>query len=338
MKNNLKRLMSVMLAVMIMCSLFSINASAATTYKVTAKNSSSYYLIKNLSSGKCLNIAGLTSKKKTSETNVNVFAYEKGSGDQLWKFTSTSKGFVLTPKANTNLCLNPHSNTPKSGTNVNVYTKISGDKTQAWKIEYVSKYKAYIFRSAYNNKLVLTAAGNGDEANVKLATYKSGDKKQLWTCSGLKVTEVTSSSNSTTTTKPAIRTTAPSTSSNYYRGFTSAYTPVAYGGTMQDVGNCTWYCAGRVYEYHGIKLSTIIGPTRWWNEHGTKYSRGKTPKVGAVMVWQGHVAFVEKIDSNGHVWVSESSATVNGIQGVKFRYIDRTKYPISGFLGYVYFN
>lgn len=99
-------------------------------------------------------------------------------------------------------------------------------------------------------------------------------------------------------------------------------------------GNCTWYAWGRFMEIQGTtakeywpynpKISSgrhaqnwakgvnksVFNPARAW---------GTTPELGAVAVYKGgkygHVAIVERINSNGSVFVSESGQSFKNSEG-----------------------
>ena len=77
--------------------------------------------------------------------------------------------------------------------------------------------------------------------------------------------------------------------------------------------NCTAYAFGRFYEILGSypKLGTGDAGT-WYGNRSDGYKRGSTPKVGAVACWakpgsSGHVAIVEKVNSDGSIVTSESA-------------------------------
>ena len=77
--------------------------------------------------------------------------------------------------------------------------------------------------------------------------------------------------------------------------------------------NCVGYAYGRFMEITGrtsCKLS-FANAGKWWGYTSDGYSRGKSPKLGAVICWSkglepGHVAIVEKINSDGTIVTSES--------------------------------
>lgn len=95
---------------------------------------------------------------------------------------------------------------------------------------------------------------------------------------------------------------------------------VAYGGKNQCIQvmghsvlpNCTGYAWGRFMEILGDtpKLSRANAGL-WYGNTSDGYERGQTPKLGAVACWSypgeaGHVAIVERINSDGSITLSES--------------------------------
>ena len=85
--------------------------------------------------------------------------------------------------------------------------------------------------------------------------------------------------------------------------------------------NCTWYAFGRIYEINGTRPNVSMGHAKdWWGHNiylqsiGQGYSYGTDARVGDIACWgggYGHVAVVEKIDSNGIIWISESNYNQN---------------------------
>lgn len=86
------------------------------------------------------------------------------------------------------------------------------------------------------------------------------------------------------------------------------------------LANCVGYACGRFNEIIGtMKYPTLNCNAEWFIERAKAAGLevGTTPKVGAIMVWQkgsldsgndgaGHVAIVEKVYDNNHVYTSES--------------------------------
>ena len=99
-----------------------------------------------------------------------------------------------------------------------------------------------------------------------------------------------------------------STNKYYYNSDYNVFQKYGYG-----LPNCTAYAYGRAYEILGKepKLSWN-GAGQWYdyNRSNGYYKYGSTPKVGAIACWcysgGGHVAVIEKIDSNGNMTLSNS--------------------------------
>src|ERR1019366_7103385 len=84
------------------------------------------------------------------------------------------------------------------------------------------------------------------------------------------------------------------------------------------VGQCTWYCYGRIQEVGLITSSQLtskgifLGNASTWiaDAVAAGYATGSTPQVGALAVWTGqnHVAFVESV-SGSTITVTECNNT-----------------------------
>lgn len=150
------------------------------------------------------------------------------------------------------------------------------------------------------------------------------------------------------------RLTAPSTSSKYYINY-------RYGGyctcivlnekTGYVLPNCVGYAQGRLLEEQNINKVDWKLPAcnaeDWYNKAIEKgLSVGQTPRLGAVIVWSkgklktssdgcGHVAVVEKIDTDGTITISESGykTTMFKVEKIKPPYAYKSGYK---FLGFIY--
>ena len=83
--------------------------------------------------------------------------------------------------------------------------------------------------------------------------------------------------------------------------------------------NCVAWAWGRAYWAWGIKPKlSRANAEDWWGHTSDGYKRGQTPKLGAVICWRkgkvgysadgaGHVAFVEQINKDGTIVVSNSN-------------------------------
>lgn len=142
------------------------------------------------------------------------------------------------------------------------------------------------------------------------------------------------------------RLSAPSTTNK-------CYIHTSYGGYNSCIRikgnsvlpNCVGYAWGRAREILGYTPKLSRGNAETWYGFSDGYSRGKTPKLGAIIVWAkgrvgnsgdgaGHVAVVEQIHSNGSFTVSQS--------GYRSRKFWTSVIPKSGylrgyrFLGFIY--
>lgn len=135
------------------------------------------------------------------------------------------------------------------------------------------------------------------------------------------------------------RTTAPAKDNKYYYKDNIFY-QCGYG-----MPNCTCYAWGRWYELLGTKPKLCTSNAENWYNYKDGYTRGKTPKLGAIIVWAkgkvsnasdgaGHVAVVEEIHSDGSITTSNSAWGGTNFYTKKIS----NGYALSGFtfLGFIY--
>ena len=137
------------------------------------------------------------------------------------------------------------------------------------------------------------------------------------------------------------RTTCPSRTNKFYNSNINPYVLAGYG-MFQNGGNCTAYAYGRFMEEANItscKLSTGNAEL-WYPKTSDGYQRGKTPKVGAVICWEGkgklagHVAVVEKVYADGTILTSNSGwhSSLFWLQTIKPPYNIGYNYIFQGFI------
>lgn len=113
-------------------------------------------------------------------------------------------------------------------------------------------------------------------------------------------------------------------------------------------GNCTWYVFGRAWEVLGYRPTGLayLGNAGTWYNNVTQYQKNKTtPRAGSIACWSveggnGHVAFVEKVNSNGTITISESNWGYNYPNGKYFRVrenVNPSNY-VGTFQGYIYLD
>ena len=109
------------------------------------------------------------------------------------------------------------------------------------------------------------------------------------------------------------------------------------GRTIFPYGQCTWYVAQRRFvPWRGNAWQW------WWNARAYGFREGWRPQVGAIMVsgysWSspwGHVAYVERVYSDGSFLVSEMNWW--GVRGGGWGRVDyRVIRSMRGVLGFIY--
>lgn len=129
---------------------------------------------------------------------------------------------------------------------------------------------------------------------------------------------------------------APTSDNDYYFAKNIFY----LGG--YGMPNCTAYAWGRAYEILGSKPNLSHGnANEFWNYNlnSGAYSYGSTPKVGAIICWNGsecgHVAVVEKIEGS-KVTISESAWSGPFFKTSTFNAGSEDSFSVGGFQGYIY--
>ena len=149
-----------------------------------------------------------------------------------------------------------------------------------------------------------------------------------------------------------MRTTKPGKGNKYYiRKAQGGYSNAIYGKPTDSecnvLANCVGYAYGRFNEIGGYGYCKYLAPVNAENFIRYKGSckTGMTPKVGACMVWEGkgdlagHVAIVEKVYDNNHVYTSESGYGSKKPFWNSHRYNNNGRWGCNSnykFLGFIY--
>lgn len=107
------------------------------------------------------------------------------------------------------------------------------------------------------------------------------------------------------------RTTAPTQSDVWF------YSKNPFHWSGYGLPNCTCYAWGRFAELMNSQPTLSRGNAENWYGYNDGYSRGQTPKLGAIICWRkgeagngsdgaGHVAVVEQINADGSIVISQS--------------------------------
>lgn len=116
-----------------------------------------------------------------------------------------------------------------------------------------------------------------------------------------------------------MRTSKPGAGNKYYirkanGGYSNAIVGKPTDSECNVLANCVGYAYGRFNEIGGYGYCKYLAPVNAENfmQYKGSLKTGMTPKVGAVMVWEGkgslagHVAIVEKVYNDNKVYTSES--------------------------------
>lgn len=324
MSKNKKIITSLVAIVMVLSTLLAIaipaSAAAPTDGYVENVTTGKYVTIKNVGSGKLLNVYGNQNKN-----NANVTVYQAdGSTGQSFQFVKSGNSYVIVPKCATSRALNVYGSSAKNNSNVCLWSK-TGHSTQAWIIDYNPSLNGFVIRSANNQNYVLAATGSKNSSNVCLKKYNPNDKYQVWTSSALKVNAVDSSVQDTSKITTAeiqavldkynyadgrywtVKETAggkSDTCSNYSKGISA---DLYSSGTKATTSNyyksynyqSQWQCHGFASYVMGKVTNTEVRPTYGKGEGWTKIN-GKdvtSLQVGDIVRAGGHTAVVLSVDN-----------------------------------------
>ncbi|MCD8107921.1 MAG: RICIN domain-containing protein [Oscillospiraceae bacterium] len=190
-----KRVLAIILTLVLCIGMLPTTVSAA-SYKSSSSSGVYYYTLKNVGTGKYLNVKG-----NSSANNANITLWQKdGTSGQNFAlyYDSANKGYVIVPECSTSRAVNIYGSSAGAGKNICTWTK-TGHSTQAWILKAVSG--GYIIQSANNKNYVLTASGSSNGSNICIQKYSSTNKKQVWSLSLSKsVTDTVSISSSAAST------------------------------------------------------------------------------------------------------------------------------------------
>ena len=259
----MKKVLSLLLVLTMVLGMFSAStvfASAASNTKFSVSvTTNKYYTIKNLGSGKMLNVYG---SKNANNANITVYQADKTSG-QNFMFIKSGSRYVIQPQCSTSRAVNVYGSTAKANSNVCIWNK-SGSTTQAWIIEYNSAKSGYIIRSANNTNYVLAATGSKNSSNVCLKKYNPNDNYQVW--DSLAFRAVLNRTSSTTSSTAF-------TMKNYLQVDQSWSGKTYNKGNIRDTGCGILSIVNAVYNLNGkfIEPTTLA---KWANQNGLYNKNG----------------------------------------------------------------
>ena len=138
----------------------------------------------------------------------------------------------------------------------------------------------------------------------------------------------------------------PDAGNLYYNQPPKGYAVGIINGNPQDAGcdvlaNCVGYAAGRFNEIIGagqfVYFQYAPDPDQWIAQAQAEGLRtGSEPQIGAVAVWQHHVAVVEEIHADGSITTSESGYGCANPFWTSKRSRDGGSWGGEGFFGFIY--
>lgn len=270
--------------------------------------------------------------------------YKVQSGDSLWSIANKYNMSVSKLKSLNNITSNvifPNQVLTVSGTtssssstttssNTTYYTVKSGDSLSSIAVKYGTSYQKIMSLNGLNNYVIYpgqrlkvsgstsTSTSGSTSSNTSTTSYytvKSGDSLSAiaakYGTTYQKIMELNGLSDYFIYPGQRLKVSgSSSTSSGSTSSGTSYKTPVFNHSNLYDWGQCTWHVFNRRAQI-GKGISTY-----WWNANNWDnaapqdgYTVDRKPTVGSILQtdagYYGHVAFVERVNSDGSVYVSE---------------------------------
>ncbi|REH75164.1 LysM peptidoglycan-binding domain-containing protein [Staphylococcus felis] len=306
-----KKLLAAIVGTSALATLAAVDADAATTYRVKAGDSlwsiSSQYGItisqlkanNNLTSNlifpnQILTISGRAQTSRNTNTSSNTSTvYTVRSGDTLSQIAArygTTYQNIMQLNGLSNFIIYPGQQLKVSGSST--VTRPAQPTQQARTNSGSSSY--YTVRAGDSLSLIASKYGTTYQSIMQLNGLTSF---LIYPGQQLKVT----GTKTQTTTQTAISNT--STASGYY-------SPIFNHMNYYDWGQCTWYVFNKRQSI-GKGISTYWWNANTWDDNALRdgYTIDNRPEVGSILQsdlgYLGHVAFVERVNYDGSILVSE---------------------------------
>ena len=222
------------------------------------------------------------------------------------------------------------SSSTTTSSNTTYYTVKSGDSLSSIAVKYGTSYQKIMSLNGLNNYVIYpgqrlkvsgstsTSTSGSTSSNTSTTSYytvKSGDSLSAiaakYGTTYKKIMELNGLSDYFIYPGQRLKVSgSSSTSGGSTSSGTSYKTPVFNHSNLYDWGQCTWHVFNRRAQI-GKGISTY-----WWNANNWDnaapqdgYTVDRKPTVGSILQtdagYYGHVAFVERVNSDGSVYVSE---------------------------------
>lgn len=142
-----------------------------------------------------------------------------------------------------------------------------------------------------------------------------------------------------------IRTTQPARNNKFYMNGNGGYNKCIRIDGYYVLQNCVGYAYGRFMEWaNKTECNLARSDAETWYLKKDGYKRGQTPKVGSIICWRkgkigradgcGHVAFVERVNADGSILISQSGYTAKKFWTQTLK----KPYKLSGYVfqGFIY--
>ena len=154
----------------------------------------------------------------------------------------------------------------------------------------------------------------GNEIRIPAAEEQLADRYSGFSAQQAAAAAVVAPANAATGYQPVY-------SQTYTPGSQPVYATDSAGNTYFK-GYCTWYVKDRRPD-----LPNMLGNGGQWtaNAAAKGYATGSTPQVGAVAETSGHVAYVEAVNADGTITISEMNGTA-GFGAIGSRNVPASQY------------
>ena len=215
----------------------------------------------------------------------------------------------------------------KSAKDIKTYTTIAGDTLSGLASKFGVTSDSIRWSNSLNSeridpgKQLLIPPVSGIVYSVKagdtveaLAQRYSTSKEQILSDNDAEVTGLKTGKNILIRggIQPVVRAATVSYAAASNFGFGGGRATYGYNG--YDYGYCTWYVANKRLSA-GSPMPSNLGNASTWAVRAASYglATGRTPRVGAAVVTAtrgaGHVAYVEQINDDGTIWISEMNSS-----------------------------
>jgi surface antigen len=301
-------------------------------FGVASANAAVSFVLKD-GSNKAINVwIGSNAQYKFDGTQrAFVLQYNPNDKEQRFDQLPGNRGGYLYRVEGTNLCLNNRYN--QNGAAINVWNCDANDSDQNWKP--INLAGSIHLQNVTTGRCADSPSRDVAPNNLQVWDCIPGNRNQQFN-----VVAGATPAPTPAPTPPSGNLTFNSNSPLYRQNnpfWQSGYAPKSTNPPNPKLadakGNCTWYANGRAKELgrNSSRVDKMSGMAYDWGKQALSagLQTGK-PQVGAIAQWDktptylsGHVAVVEKVNSDGSIVISESS--YSPVIGTTYDFLYRTR-------------